>query len=186
MSTLYLGSDQDGLAAGLATLLEEGMRQGDFFAPVTVVVPNRYLGKWLRLWLARRLGIAINLDFVYLEEQLWAMLRELDPRDHKPELLDPGLARLLILADILEHRPADQLQEYLPGKERRHRAYYRRAWHLAGKLAGHLRDYSFHRQQEFIQPWLKQRNGRAHETSGDALERSQRELYQRLVEPESG
>src|SRR5208282_3874137 len=108
MSTLYLGYDQDSLAAQLAAGLDEGIKQGDFFAPVTIVVPNRYLGKWLRLWLARHLGIAINLRFKYLEIAMWDMLRELDSRQHAfpVKMLDNQDFRLMILS-VLLREPAD-------------------------------------------------------------------------------
>src|SRR5438876_861495 len=103
MSTLYLGTDQDSLARQLASLLEEQARAGDFFAPVTVVVPNRYLKKWLQLWLARQQGVAINLVFKYLDEALWDLLKELDQRPQPPPvLLDQGSYRLMVLAVLLD------------------------------------------------------------------------------------
>ena len=80
MSTLYLGTSLDALAARFATLLDQSARAGDFFAPATVIVPNRYVGKWLRLWLARRDGIAINLHFGYLETHIWELLKQVDGR----------------------------------------------------------------------------------------------------------
>src|SRR5438094_5739802 len=100
MSILYLGSELQSLATRLADELLANEQHGDFFAPVTVVVPNRYLRKWLRLWLARRTGISINLRFVDLEEALWEMLRAVDSRPHvaAPEPLDPNTYRLLVLS----------------------------------------------------------------------------------------
>ncbi len=80
MSVLYLGSELQCLAARLADVLREDEPHRDFFAPITLIVPNRYLRKWLRLWLARHTGIAINLHFVELEDALWELLRAVDPR----------------------------------------------------------------------------------------------------------
>ena len=42
MSVLYLGSDPAALADRLADNLDQ---HADFFAPTTIVVPNRYLRK---------------------------------------------------------------------------------------------------------------------------------------------
>ena len=50
MSVLYLGSDPDTLADRLADNLQHA-KHGDFFTPLTIVVPNRFLRKWLRLHL---------------------------------------------------------------------------------------------------------------------------------------
>src|SRR5213076_1909463 len=70
MSILYLGSDPRSLADKLADELDQHAKQADFFVPTMIVVPNRYVRKWLKLWLARRLDVAINLDFQYLEDAL--------------------------------------------------------------------------------------------------------------------
>src|SRR5438094_10050043 len=104
MSTLYLGTDQIALAERLAELLDEESRSGDVFRPATIVVPNRYLAKWLRLWLARTRGIAINLRFLYLEAALWELLREQDPRKHPQplELIDHEGYRLIVLSVLLD------------------------------------------------------------------------------------
>src|ERR1022692_1509206 len=93
MSTLYLGSDPRSLADQLADDLEREAKDGDFFKPATIVVPNRYLKKWLRLWLARRLDVAINLDFQILEPALWNLLREVDPANlaSPPETVDENI-----------------------------------------------------------------------------------------------
>src|SRR5262249_27039847 len=82
MGMLYLGIDIASLAERLAANLEKAARQGDFFQPATVVVPNQFLQKWLRLRLARQFGIAINLKFTHLETLFWELLRALDPRPH--------------------------------------------------------------------------------------------------------
>src|SRR5579871_4837683 len=98
MSVLYLASEFPSLAARLADVLAAEDRRGDFFAPATVVVPNRYVRKWLRLWLARRLGISINLRCLDIEEALWELLRAADPTPDAvpPEPLDENAYRLLV------------------------------------------------------------------------------------------
>src|SRR4051812_17744893 len=98
MSTLYLGSDPHTLAARMADVLATS--SSDPFEPIEVIVPNRYIRKWLRLWLARRLGVTFNLQFHDLEDALWLLLRQLDPRASlaEPEPLDDNTQRLAILA----------------------------------------------------------------------------------------
>src|SRR5262245_51074917 len=115
MSVLYLGSELQSLAARMADVLVEQEGQTDFFAPVTVVVPNRYLRKWLRLFLARRLGVSINLRFQYLEDTLWELLGELDTQPARPERLDENAYRLLVLSVLLEDREPSlaTLQKYI-------------------------------------------------------------------------
>src|SRR5262245_5368613 len=139
MSVLYLGSELESLAARMADGLEADERRGDFFAPVTVVVPNRYLRKWLRLFLARRLGLRINLRFLDLEDALWELLRELDPRQHPaaPEPLDENAYRLLVLSVLLEdHEPSlAALHQYIQLQTQPlTRLSCRRAWQLADRL----------------------------------------------------
>ncbi len=56
MSVLYLGSDPATLADRLADNLDQHAKHGDFFTPLTIVVPNRFLRKWLRLYLAQARG----------------------------------------------------------------------------------------------------------------------------------
>src|SRR5260370_5500716 len=109
MSTLYLGTDSETLAGKLAELLQAKDR--DPFIPGTIVLPNRYLGKWLKLWLARRLGLAFNLRFLYLENALWAWLRSLHPRSHpsEPELLDHDSYPPMRLARLWEDTAGPEL-----------------------------------------------------------------------------
>ncbi len=188
MSTLFLATDQIALADTLADFLDAEARQGDFFSPATIVVPNRYLGQWLRLWLARTRGIAINLRFLYLEAALWELLREQDPRNHPQplELVDQEGYRLMVLSLLLEDALAPELaplRYYLrsSGVEAG-RSAWRRAWHLADRLARLVRDYEYHRQDTLIQKWLRGELGYPH--FGEArvrLEKSQREVFHQIT-----
>jgi exodeoxyribonuclease V gamma subunit len=181
MSTLYLGTDPETLAEKLASLMEQTVRAGNLFAPVQVIVPNRYLGKWLRLWLARRLGVAVNLQFTYLEAAGWELLQELDDRRAVVQLLDDSTLRFLILALLLQEEEGTKLaplRDYLERSGRPARRHlWRRAWQLADRLAELLRDYEYHRQDELVGPWL---NGLAQEQAPD-LQLAQQELYRRIM-----
>ena len=50
----------------------------DGFNPCTIIVPNPYLQKWLQLLIADSNGIAMNLDFRFLDEGLWEILNEVN------------------------------------------------------------------------------------------------------------
>jgi exodeoxyribonuclease V gamma subunit len=192
MSVLYLAGELQSLAARFADTLVNNERRRDFFAPVTVVVPNRYLRKWLRLWLARRLGISINLRFLDLEEALWELLTAIDPRARAapPEPLDDNTYRLLVLSVLLEdHDPSlEILQQYvqlqpppLP------RLACRRAWHLADRLGWLIQEYEYHRQQGLIQPWLRQGLGLPQaDAFHHRMERAQRTLFTTITRSSDG
>src|SRR5438105_1884402 len=164
MSTLYLVTDLESLAAKLAEVQKAA--SGDFFIPATVAVSNPYMSKWLRLWLARKQGIVINFQFKRLETLMWELLRDVDQRRHSAplELLNGNSYRLMILSLLLdaEEGGADlgPLRDHLQheGAEPR-RDVCRRAWQLAGRLGDLIRDYEYHRQHVLIQKWLRGQDG---------------------------
>jgi exodeoxyribonuclease V gamma subunit len=183
-STLYLGTDPESLAGQLASQVAETVCGGDGFVPVPVIVPNRYLGKWLRLDLARRLGVAVNLQFRYLEEVAWDLLRQLDPQPGPVERLDDDALRFMILSLLLEETD-DAALAPLRGYLQRAtgappRDYYRRAWQLADRLAGLVRDYEYHRADELVRRWLDEGADGAGVDPLD-LDRGQRELYRQVL-----
>src|ERR1700722_3307580 len=102
-STLYLGTDHEALTDRLVSrLAEPGL---DPFVPATVVVPNRYLAKWLRLRIARQRGVAMNLNIEpFLEPFLWKRFRELDPREHPLplQLLSDADYQMMLVAALLD------------------------------------------------------------------------------------
>src|SRR5205823_1008268 len=149
MSTLYLATEAETLAGRLARNLDHAARTGDFFAPTTVVVAHRSVAHWLKLWLARNHGIAMNLRVLYFEASLWEMLRAVDPRpqEPQPELLDEDSYRLLVLSILLENQePALELwASYLKRSgDSFSRHFCRRLWHLSDQLALLIRDYEYH------------------------------------------
>jgi exodeoxyribonuclease V gamma subunit len=193
MSKLYLGTDVVSLASQLAANLDQAARRTDCFLHATIVVPSHYLKKWLRLDLARRFGVAINLRFDYLETVLWELLRDVDPRRHPlpVELIDDDTYRLMILAVLLDEQAGGSsltlLRDYL-GRDAagRQRDVCRRAWQLAWRLSERIRDYEFHRRDLILQ-WLRERDS---DPEGDPetprLERSQRRLFQLITREPDG
>ena len=109
MSVLYLGSDPATLADRLADSLERPSPNHDFFTPTAIVVPNRFVRKWLRLYLARKHSVAINLQFNYLEQALWQLLQAVDPAGERspPRETDENVYRLMVLSVLLESKDAD-------------------------------------------------------------------------------
>jgi exodeoxyribonuclease V gamma subunit len=193
MSVLYLATELETLAARLAEALLHDERHRDCFSPVTIVVPNRYLRKWLRLWLARRTGIAINLRFDDLEDALWALLRAVDPHTHAtpPEPLDDNTYRLLVLSVLLEDRESNLglLRGYMQlSGPTLTRLSCRRAWQLADRLGMLIREYEYHRQDRLIQPWLRQQSGLPLSATrfDHFMERAQRSLFANITRAGDG
>ncbi|MCI0641203.1 MAG: exodeoxyribonuclease V subunit gamma [Gemmataceae bacterium] len=208
MSVLYFGPEPVALAERLALDLDRQCKKADPFVPERIVVPNRNLGKWLRLWLARRNGVVVNLRFYYLENALFEMLRALDPRAYarlagsfsgtgqagslpfEPEFLDADHYRLLVLSVLLgdDSHEFAPFQRYLEGEGAvRSRRAQRRAWQLADRLASLIRDYEYHRQDALIQPWIKKQL--TLQDQGEflaSLERSQRAIFLRIIEEKIG
>jgi exonuclease V gamma subunit len=193
MSTLYLGTDPAALADRLAQLLDETSRTTDIFKPATVVVPHRFLRRWLQMFLARKLGVAIHVRFVYLENALWNMLRSVDrrPFSSAPEVLDHDHYRLMVLAALREANSDPNLAPFTaylyrhsgsPGRD-----YWRRLWRLSDRLASLIRDYEYHRQDMLVQKWLNDKLGLEH--AGEIVprqERGQRAIFQRITREGTG
>jgi len=191
-STLYLGTDHEALTDRLISrLAEPGL---DPFVPATVVVPNRYVAKWLRLRIARQQGVAINLNIEpFLEHFLWQRFRALDPRPHQLplQLLSDADYQLMLVAALLDEQGTSSerpLHEYLGmrGAQPR-RDYWRRLWQLGGRLAALLRDYEYHRQQTLILPWLQGKDGYPSSPATEVrIERAQRSLFERIIREPDG
>jgi exonuclease V gamma subunit len=192
MSTLYLSPDPHRLADKVADNLDEHAGTGDFFAPTAIVVPNRFQRKWLRLYLARRHGFAVNLSFLPLEDALWQLLRELDPAAQAtpPEPLDDNTYRLLVLSVLLNEMDSDliPLRQYLQmEKGSLSRLTCRRAWYLADRLGMMIRDYEYDRQDVLIQPWLKGEFGVENATEFQKMmERAQQALFTHITREPAG
>jgi exodeoxyribonuclease V gamma subunit len=192
MSTLFLGSDPRTLADRLADELDRQAKAGDFFVPATIVVPNRYLRKWLRLWLARKLNVAINLQFDTLEIALWNLLRETDPHQaaSPAEPIDENIYRLMMLSVLLEEKNRDLavFQRYLQREgPALSRLSCRRAWHLADRIGLLIRDYEYARQDALIQRWLKGESGLpAAGAFHQMMERAQRALFTAVTREPDG
>ncbi|WP_319525559.1 exodeoxyribonuclease V subunit gamma [uncultured Desulfosarcina sp.] len=167
----------------LAEKLEENLAQADSaispLDPPVVIVPNMNLSKWIKLTLARRSGIFMNVDFQYLETGLWQMLRSLsNPAEPEPELLDRERLTLLLFCILMapdqEATDLAVINRYLDSREGREGDREIRCWQLAEELARLFQEYEYHRS-DMIQQWLENR------PVSDAMERCQKRIYLDMV-----
>ena len=178
--TIHLGTQIESLADRLADLVAETRRaQPDeaFFEPTRIVVPNRHLRKWVALWIARRQGVAANLQCDFFEDTVWDVLSELDPDATDAVRLDADVLRLMVFSLLESERFAghEALCRYVGDRDLAGAA--QRAWQLAGRLAGYFLEYELHRQ-EMVAAWLAGREtGRKDRDATAALER---DLYRAL------
>lgn len=188
---IVFGSDTARLAHRLAGDMAESASGGGcpgLLRPITVLVPNRNMEKWLRFEIARHNGIAVNLSFPYLENGLWDLVGRIGvasgriPSDRlgRPMLdrldLDTLTARLaaILMRDAGDPFQADaQLVRYCtagggPGDP----GFSIRLWQLAARLAHLFREYEFNRSA-MVRDWLA---GRTDPAAGE-LHRRQADLY---------
>lgn len=167
----------------LADKLHDHLRPGDtdvnVLEPSVVIVPNMNLSKWIKLTLARKASIFMNVEFRYLEIGLWKMIRSLDPDPIEPERLTSNNAAVLLFFILmsLEGDVPDLIpvMRYLgrPGGGRRS-DYEIRCWQLSGELARLFQEYEYHRS-EMIQRWLADR------PAEDAMESCQKWIFRKMV-----
>ncbi len=137
-------------------VLEHRDIENIFTAPL-LLVPNANLKKWIQLKVAKKSGIAMNIDFEYLETGLWKLLEILDTRNEKPAMMNLEIRQLLLLKVLSGLKTDEPLYgpfvNYLfaPDGEKRP-DYTARLWQLCEKLAYLFQDYEFHRQ-EMINAW---------------------------------
>src|SRR5690606_17284508 len=78
------------IGAGSETTHEKGA--ADPFATTSIATPASAMRDWLKVRIAEKTGIAVNIAFPHLENLLWDRLAE---RDDKREADDRQPARLL-------------------------------------------------------------------------------------------
>lgn len=113
------------------------------FARVPVLVPNTHVASWLQLRLAERLGIAANLELLFLQRFVNHLIAEADPT---LRLLDAAetRARLLTLfltPEALQGGELEAVRRYLGRDE----GTERRTLQLATHLSRLFEEYGFQR-----------------------------------------
>lgn len=130
---------------------ERGEGKGPW-EPIHIVVPSPYLKEYVRLALAKKLGVAANLHFSYLAG-LWKDLL----KDETCRVLDLDLLRSGLLAVFgdevrLGHALLQPVREYLAGS-----GLGLKRIQLAGELARVFEEYQLSRP-EWIEAWRKGRS----------------------------
>jgi exodeoxyribonuclease V gamma subunit len=158
-----------------AVLNSEYQYKDNIFKAPLVIIPNANIAKWIKLQLARKSGIVMNIDFQYLESGLWSLLELLDPNEKKAVFLKLTLRQMLVL-HVLENIKNEQtcfrpVINYLQNTgDQKQPDYSKRLWQLSEKLAFLFQEYEFNRL-EMIQGWLKDF------ASDNAMEICQQKIY---------
>src|SRR5690625_2970834 len=111
MIQLYKSHSLTTLADALVQNLSEA-GPPDPLQPVTMMVPNQDSARWLRLFLARKTGMAANIRYLLPSEWIWNVIRKTIP-DLPEELasdLDPIKSSLT--DEFLGSVRMDGLQRY--------------------------------------------------------------------------
>jgi exodeoxyribonuclease V gamma subunit len=186
---IYFGNCLERLTAQLASCIAAQQNSNDPLRPITVILPNRNIRKWLQLDLARRQGISVNLEFGYLEQGLWKILDSLYDGPPVTLLDEPTLQRLVlaVLLNIPElpaasREPLRLLADYLPDQAHS-QDYARRLWQLSGRLARLLREYEYNRA-DIIRNWDGNRPAPLGPRADPEVQRAQQALYRLLFGPD--
>ena len=147
MLTLYHAPDLETLGALATRLLATPMR--DPFAPALVVVPSQGMGRWLTLELARKQGIAMQLEVQLPAKFVWDMSRlclgQLPEQSaFSPSSLSWRLYDWLCEPEHLAETP--RLAHYLEGGDERRRLS------LAVKIADVFDQYLLYRD-DWLAAW---------------------------------
>ena len=147
MLNLYHANDLESLGELACSLLVQPQR--DPLAPSRVVVPSQGMGRWLTLQLARRQGIAMQLDIQLPARFIWDLTRqalgELPPQSaFNPVTLTWRLYDWLCEPGNLERTP--RLAQYLEGGDERRRLT------LAARIADVLDQYLLYRD-DWLAAW---------------------------------
>jgi len=127
----------DSLCGVIATPL------GAPLAPETILVPNPGMARWLSLTVARRLGVAANLDCVFPAAFVWRVLRAQDAALPQAPPAEQGPLLFGLLAAFAGAARPTELDRYLNGDDGL------KAWQLARRLAD-----CYQRYQVFRPDWL--------------------------------
>ncbi|MCB2147102.1 MAG: exodeoxyribonuclease V subunit gamma [Deltaproteobacteria bacterium] len=160
-------------------LSPEGI-DANILEPPVVIVPNMNLSKWIKLTLARKSAIFMNVEFQYLEAGLWGMIRSIDPKpDPGLHMLDKDSLKILLFFILMaqdrsvpELVPVNPYLRLADGDARRDIEI--RCWQLSEELARLFQEYEYHRS-DMIQRWLTDRE------TADAMEGCQRWIYRKML-----
>jgi len=147
MLSLYHAPDLETLGELATALLAQPL--ADPFAPAQVVVPSQGMGRWLTLALARKQGIAMQLELQLPAAFVWALSRQVlgslpEQSAFTPTTLTWRLYGWLCEPDNLAQAP--RLRQYLDGGDERRRLA------LAAKIADTFDQYLLYRD-DWLSAW---------------------------------
>ena len=127
--------------------MTQAMPLADPFAAETVIVQSRGMGRWITLDLARKAGVAANVDFVLPAAFAWRLMQKVMPDLPRKSAFVPEVLawRLLALLPTLDGEPFGPVRHYLEGGEGA-------AFELAGKIADIFDQYLVFRP-DWIRAW---------------------------------
>ena len=178
-ATLYFSNQLMPLADKLSENLMLAGDASNLLQPSVVIVPNTNLSKWIKLILARKSDIFMNVEFQYLENGLWQMIRSLDPKTGaESELMDLSSLRILLFFILLstdrkipELMPVSRYLFHFDGRLRSDIEI--RCWQLCEQLARLYQEYEYHRS-DMIHSWLADR------PAIDTMEACQKWIYLKM------
>lgn len=147
MLNLFHAPDLETLGELACSLLMQP--QSDPFAPARIVVPSQGMGRWLTLQLARRQGIAMQLEMQLPASFIWDLSRQVlgqlpEQSAFTPQSMSWRLYDWLCEEDNLQRSP--RLAHYLKGGDERRRLS------LAGKIADVFDQYLLYRD-DWLAAW---------------------------------
>ena len=149
--TLYKSNRLENLARQLAG---ETLRPplSSPFVPEQIIVSTQGLAQWLKLELARRHGIAANLELPFPRAFFFELMQRLLPKEIRGGLIEPEALtwRIMEKLEPLLTKPAfGEIKNYLTNS-----ADPRRKFQLAERIAGLFDQYSVYRPQ-WIDAWQR-------------------------------
>ncbi len=171
----------------------------DPFMPAKVVVPNINVKRWLQLEYAKRSGVAMQIDFTYLEKVMAKLIDSVAGVDLESKsrfvflgdsknIVDLQLMILSIMESDEYDSDLEPLYRYLKiergddGSVRvknRNKDYLKRTWQLAEKLVFYFREYEFQRV-DMIKTWEVGGLFIEETDSSSDIERCERKIYQKV------
>ena len=154
---LYFSNKLEILASKLSELVfQEFAKQNSLIHRPLILVPNQNLARWVQIEMARLHGVSMNLDFRFLEQGLFDLMR-VQTANEDFHFLDKELMQLAILR-IFQSKHVQKLplfNRYLTGGIEEGRSPVdkaQRLMDLSGSLAQLLEAYEFHRF-ELVESW---------------------------------
>ncbi|MEX2585759.1 MAG: exodeoxyribonuclease V subunit gamma, partial [Balneolaceae bacterium] len=123
--------------------------------PVTVIVPNRDLSRWLSMEIARQQGVMGNIRYLLPSEWFWQRVRTLFPGLPKELPSDRGALKWILFRILSEEQERKKLPATLRSwLERQPAREQERLWDLSGVVASLFDQYQIYRP-DLVNDWSR-------------------------------